>query len=420
MIEALGRPPYLASEPKKSKVKYFWILLAGGAIYAGFHFWTRSAEVVPAPGTPPVTQAPIEPEPARERVIHYTVTDGDIPADIFEAHGGLDANDVAALITAGESVYDMAKIRIGRELRFYFDGEDKAKRIEYERDSERIIIAERSGQDFDVREEKINYDAQEDTARGEINNFFYVDAMGSGLSEATVLETGDLFSFSIDFTTELRLGDTFSIVYEKRTRDGQPAPDGRILAARFTNDGMAHYIYYFDNNGQGGYYDAEGRVIERQFLKAPLSYRRISSGFTGARYHPVTRKVSAHYQIDYAAPTGTHVVSTARGTVVSAGWEGGWGNMVRLRHDNGYTTHYGHLSGIAKGIRSGASVAQGQLIGYVGSTGWSTGPHLDYGMKLDGAPVNPLKLDLPKGTPLAPDRKAAFEEIRGKYAQKLD
>lgn len=420
MSESFVRPPYLAPEPRKSKAKYSWLLLAVLGIYAGVHFWPRPARITPAPQEPALAETPAEPEPSKENIIHYTVAEGDIPADVFTGHGHFDANDVAAMIAAGENVYDLAKIRVGRELRFYFDGEEKAKRLEYERDTERIIIAERDGSDFKVREEKINYATREEVARGEINNFFYVDALGAGLSEATVLETGDLFSFSIDFATELRLGDTFSIVYEKRTRDGAAAPDGRILAARFTNDGTSHYIYYFDNNGQGGYYDAEGRVIERQFLKAPLSYRRISSGFTGARYHPVTRKVSAHYQIDYAAPTGTHVVSTARGTVVSAGWEGGWGNMVRLRHDNGYTTHYGHLSGIAKGIRSGASVAQGQLIGYVGSTGWSTGPHLDYGMKLDGSPVNPLKLDLPKGTPLADDQKAAFEEIRAKYAPRLD
>ena len=159
--------------------------------------------------------------------------------------------------------------------------------------------------------------------------------------------------------------------------------------------------------------------MERQFLRAPLSYRAITSGYTGARYHPITRTVTAHYQIDYAAPTGTPVSSTARGTIVSAGWEGGWGNMVRVRHDNGYTTHYGHLSAIGKGIRSGASVAQGQTVGFVGSTGWSTGPHLDYGMKLNGSPVNPLKLDLPKGNPLEGEDMKKFEENKRKFENLL-
>jgi murein DD-endopeptidase MepM/ murein hydrolase activator NlpD len=283
-----------------------------------------------------------------------------------------------------------------------------------------MVIAERNGDDFSAREEKINYEVSEKIVSATINNFFYVDALSAGLTESTVLELGDIFAFNIDFTTEIRQGDQFTVVYEKRTRDGKEAPDGRILAAKFINDGSAYYAYYFDNNGNGGYYDAEGRVLERQFLKAPLSYRYISSGYTGARFHPITRTVSAHYQIDYAANAGTAVVATARGTVVGAGWEGGWGNMIRLRHDNGYTTHYGHLSAYAKGIRSGVSISQGQLIGYVGSTGWSTGPHLDYGMMLNGSPVNPLKLDLPKGAPLGADKMEAFENLKNDFAGLLE
>ncbi|KKW06988.1 MAG: Zinc metalloendopeptidase, M23 family, partial [Candidatus Moranbacteria bacterium GW2011_GWE1_49_15] len=192
------------------------------------------------------------------------------------------------------------------------------------------------------------------------------------------------------------------------------------LAARFINDGKSHYAYYFDNDGSGGYYDEEGRVLERQFLKAPLSFSRITSGYTGARMHPITKTVTAHYQIDYAAPTGTPVVSTARGTVTSARFETGWGNIVRISHDNGYTTHYGHLSAFAKGMVAGKRVSQGEVVGYVGSTGWSTGPHLDFGMKLDGAPINPLKLDLPKGAPLDESKMSSFNEAKNKYSKLLE
>ena len=174
-------------------------------------------------------------------------------------------------------------------------------------------------------------------------------------------------------------------------------------------------MFYFEADGAGSHYDGEGRELQRQFLRAPLSYRRITSGYTGARLHPITKTVSAHYQIDYAAPVGTPVVATARGTVSSAGWEGGWGNMIRLMHENGYATHYGHLSSYAEGVRSGASISQGQVIGYVGSTGWSTGPHLDYGMKLSGAPVNPLSLKLPKGEPLSGDQLNKFLREKGEY-----
>jgi murein DD-endopeptidase MepM/ murein hydrolase activator NlpD len=352
-------------------------------------------------------------------VISYTVSAGDIPADIFSAQGKFDANDMTAILSAAKDVYDLTNIKLGKNLRFYFEKEARATRVEYDRDTERVIIIERTGDNFTAREEKIDYAVSQEIAQGTIDNFFYADALEAGLSESTVLEVGDIFSFDIDFTTEIQTGDTFAFIYEKRERNGEKAPDGKILAGKFVNAGTAYYAYYFDNNGNGGYYDADGRVLERQFLKAPLSYRRISSGFTGARMHPITRKVSAHYQIDYAAPSGTPVVASARGTVTSAGWSGGWGNMVRLEHDNGYTTHYGHLSAFAKGLRAGARVDQGQLVGYVGSTGWSTGPHLDYGIKLNGTPVNPLKLDMPKGAPLTEEKMQKFEELKKQYADLL-
>lgn len=372
---------------------------------------------------------PTEEKEEKNNMIACIIAEGDIPAEVFSRHGSYDANDTAALITAAEDVFDLTHLKIGQPMRFYFDEQgEKAVRMEYDCNTEKMIIAERDGDTFHVHEENIAYVVSEEVARGTIDNFFYADALEAGLSEPTVLEVGDIFSFSIDFTTEIREGDEFDFVYEKRTRDGNEAPDGRILGAKFVNDGTTHYAYYFkprdnDENPEeniGGYYDGDGHVLERQFLKAPLSYRAITSGFTGARMHPITRKVSAHYQIDYAAPTGTPVVASARGTVASAGWEGGWGNMIRLTHDNGYTTHYGHLSGYAKGISSGSHVDQGQVIGYVGSTGWSTGPHLDYGMKLNGSPINPVTLVQPKGAPLAPEDMEAFNAMKEKYVTVLE
>lgn len=361
----------------------------------------------------------------------YVIDDGDIPAEVFSEHGKFDANDTAAILAAADEVYDFTNLKIGQDLRFYFDDGDKASRMEYDCNTEKKIVVERDGDEFDVREERIEYEVTQEVARGSIENFFYVDAMDAGLSEATVLEVGDIFAFSIDFTTEIRVGDEFVFVYEKRKRNGKEAPDGRILAAKFVNDGKSHYAYYFNgedgsaNNttnsvAGGGYYDGDGHALERQFLKAPLSYRKITSGFTGARLHPITRRVTAHYQIDYAAPIGTPVVASARGTVTSAGYAGGWGNIVKIKHDNGYTTHYAHLSKYGKGIKPGVKVSQGQIVGYVGSTGWSTGPHLDYGMKLDGKPINPLTFTQPKGAPLDKDKMKIFKEEQEKYADILN
>ncbi|KKQ06569.1 MAG: hypothetical protein US15_C0008G0001, partial [Candidatus Moranbacteria bacterium GW2011_GWF1_36_4] len=237
-----------------------------------------------------------------------------------------------------------------------------------------------------------------------IDNFLYIDALNAGISESTILEIADIFSFDIDFTTEIRQGDSFIIVYEKRIRDGREASDGKVLAAKFTNAGNDYYGYYFNGGEDDGHYDSEGHFLVRQFLRAPLSYRQITSGYTGARVHPITKTVSAHYQIDYAAPTGTPVVATARGDVVSAGWESGWGNIVRLRHAN-----------MKNAIVSPGPVFNRQIIGYVGSTGWSTGPHLDYGMRLNGNPINPMALNLPKGNILNADKMPEFEKIKEKY-----
>ncbi|MFH1183173.1 MAG: peptidoglycan DD-metalloendopeptidase family protein [Candidatus Moraniibacteriota bacterium] len=407
--------------PNHRKIKIFFGFL-GFLIILGFYLWLQGSENILKKKAENISAIKQNlPEKPEEKVVNYTVAEGDIPAEVFSAQGGWDANDTEALLLAAKDVFDFTHIRIGQPLRFYFDPEEQqAKRLEYERNTETLIIIERNGEDFSARAEKINYAVSQKIVSATIDNFFYADALDAGISEPTVLEMGDIFAFDIDFMTEIRQSDRFTVIYEKRLRAGKEAPDGKILAAKFINDGVAHYAYYFGSDGKGGYYDAEGRVLERQFLKAPLSYRYISSGYTGARQNPITRTVMAHYQIDYAAPSGTPVVATARGTVVSAGWEGGWGRMVRLRHDNGYATHYGHLSAFAKGIRSGASVSQGQLIGFVGSTGWSTGPHLDFGMKLNGAPVNPLKLDLPKGAPLSADKMAAFENLKNEFAGLLE
>ncbi|PIP26254.1 MAG: M23 family peptidase [Candidatus Moranbacteria bacterium CG_4_9_14_3_um_filter_40_7] len=409
------KQPSLKSAKNNRKLKFFLGLVLVLILYGFFRWFDFFGENASVLEDIPASQEILkEPE---EKIVNYTVAEGDIPAEVFSAQGGWDANDTAALLLAAKDVYDFTHIKIGQNLRFYFNQEEeRAKCLEYDRNTESLIIVERNGDDFSAREEKIAYEVSRKIVSATINNFFYMDALEAGISEPTVLAISDILSFDIDFMTEIRQGDQFTVIYEKRARGGKEAPDGKILGAKFINDGTTHYAYYFDNDGQGGYYDVEGRVLERQFLKAPLSYRYISSGFTGARYHPITRTVSAHYQIDYAAAIGTPVVATARGTVVSAGWEGGWGRMIRLRHNNGYATHYGHLSAFAKGVRSGVSVNQGQVIGYVGSTGWSTGPHLDYGMKLNGSPVNPLKLELPKGAPLSADKMEEFEKVKDEFA----
>lgn len=409
----------IPSGPKRSKT---WMLaILAVLIASGFFVWFHKSEKNPQTETTNVNVSNEENklEEPKENMTSYEVSEGDIPAEVFAEYGKLTPNETEALLSASENIYDFTKIKIGQDLEFIFDDNEKIKKIRYYPDTENVVIAEKDGTTFKVDKENIPYETKEETLTVKIDEFLYKDALDAGLSESSVLEVADVFSFDIDFTTEIQAGDEMKVIYEKRTLDGKPAPDGKIIAAKFVNTGQEYFAYYFESNGEGGHYDAEGHELMRQFLRAPLSYRRITSGYTGARFHPITRTVTAHYQIDYAAPVGTPVVSTARGTVASAGWEGGWGNIVRVKHENGFTTHYGHLSAYGKGIKSGTSVLQGQVVGYVGSTGWSTGPHLDYGMKLNGSPVNPLALKLPKGTPLAGEEMEKFQEVKNKYEDLL-
>lgn len=414
------RPLRTGSErPKRRKA---WIIVILAIFVAGSFFaWSRRPEK-----NPDATVAGVETkadeailEKPDENVAIHTVSEGDIPAEVFAEYGKLDANETASLLAAAEDVYDFSKIKIGQKIEFVLDEKEKAKKIKYYPDSENMVIAEADGETFKVKKGDIPYEVKQESLVVKIDEFLYKNALDAGLSEASILEAADVFSFDIDFSTDIREGDEMKVIYEKRTMKGQPAPDGNIIAAKFTNVGQEYFAYYFEADGEGSHYDSEGKELMRQFLRAPLSYRKITSGYTGARYHPITKTVSAHYQIDYAAPIGTPVVSTARGTVTSARYEGGWGNIVRIKHDNGYSTHYGHLSAYAKGMKAGASVSQGQVVGYVGSTGWSTGPHLDYGMRLNGNPVNPLSIKLPKGTPLEGENMEKFQELKKRYDELL-
>jgi murein DD-endopeptidase MepM/ murein hydrolase activator NlpD len=420
---------YKVRTPKRKKRRLWKIVLMGTLFFWGVWFWNKKDASLLSTYEDSkdglvmgVEDLHFLMQGENEKGIfvqEYTISQGDIPADVFFREALWGANDLESVFAVSKDVYDLTNLKIGNTLRCYFDGEERAVRVEYDRDTEEKIVIERDGETFSVFKENIPYKKEEVKTEIVIDSFLYKDALESGLQEGTIIELADVFAYAIDFTTEIQTGDQVKLLYEQRSLDGERGPDGRIKVAKFTNQGEDFYAYYFEQDGEGGYYDGEGHAIVRQFLKAPLSYARITSGYTGARLHPITRTVTAHYQIDYAAPTGTPVVSTARGTVTSAGWENGWGYIVRVRHDNGYTTHYAHLSGFASGIRSGSRVTQGQLVGYVGSTGWSTGPHLDYGMRLNGAPINPLTLVQPKGPPLEGDAMEAFQRMREEYQQKL-
>ncbi len=246
---------------------------------------------------------------------------------------------------------------------------------------------------------------------GEIRTSLFAAADAAGIPDAITLALAEVFAGDIDFYHDLRRGDRFTVMYETRFVDGEAVGAGRILAAEFSNRGAMLRAYLWqDTDGTDGWYNAEGRSTRGTFLRAPLEFSRITSGFTLARFHPILQKWRAHKGVDYAAPTGTPVRATADGVVAFAGTQGGYGNVVFLRHHGSYSTVYGHLSRFAPQARSGMRVKQGDTIGYVGSTGWATGPHLHYEFRVQDEPRNPLTVAMPVAEPIAADRLAVFKE----------
>jgi murein DD-endopeptidase MepM/ murein hydrolase activator NlpD len=254
----------------------------------------------------------------------------------------------------------------------------------------------------------------------EIRQSLFGATDAAGLTDAIALQLVDIFSSDIDFHRDLRKFDRFSLVYEMFFSRGEPVRSGRVLAAEFTNQGNTYRAVWFEYApDQGGYYTFDGRSLRKQFLRSPLEFSRISSGYSSARYHPLLREWRAHKGIDYAAPTGTRIRAIADGTVDFAGRQGGYGNLIVLRHQTQYTTWYGHLSGFAKALRSGSRVHQGEIIGYVGATGLATGPHLHYEFRVNNVQKNPLNIAMPAAPPITADQRPRFAEATRAFDDQL-
>jgi len=342
---------------------------------------------------------------------------------------------VDAAVQSARGVFDLRNLRAERPYKLVRSFDGVLREFEYQIDADNFLRIfnpnhERPGE---LRAAVVPIEKETEVAavRGEINArtsslIAALDAAGEKVQLA--LAMADVFSGSIDFNSDLHPGDGFEVVFEKSTYEGEFAGYGDILGARFVADGREHMAFRWKDpaTGKTAYYDEDGRSLRRFFLKSPLKFEpRITSGFSLRRKHPVHGTYRAHLGVDYGAPHGSAVVSVADGVVVSAAWAGGGGRQVRIRHAGGYETYYLHLSRFGKGIRGGARVKQGEVIGYVGATGTATGPHLDYRVRKNGAFVNPRveHAKLPPGEPIAGVHLAAFrqqvEDARGRMATVL-
>lgn len=232
-------------------------------------------------------------------------------------------------------------------------------------------------------------------------------------------DLADVYAWSVDFTRDLQPGDRFATLIERRISPEGEIRYRRVLASTLELSGNPQTAIRFAQKGSDGFYDAAGRSLRRAFLAAPVEFRRVSSSFSRARFHPVLRRYRAHTGVDYSANAGTPVMASGDGTVASAGWTGGYGIMIEVRHRNGISTRYAHLRGVARGLHVGSRVNQGQVIGYVGSTGLSTAPHLHYEFRVNGAPQDPRRVSLPAGPPISADARDAFDTVRDEVGRLL-
>jgi len=280
----------------------------------------------------------------------------------------------------------------------------------------RVVLDRRSELHFDrtpggIQSERIEREVISEVVRleGVVESSLFQAVDAAGGRPALAVGIADIFRWDVDFLRDLRQGDSFVVVVDEQQIDGEFYRYGTIFAARFVNkDKEMNAVVYPDQEGRLGYYDLDGVPLRKMFLRSPLKFSRVTSRFSHSRFHPVLKKRMPHYGVDYGAPTGTPAHVTADGVVTLAGRNGGGGNMVRVRHPNGYETNYLHLSRYGAGIRSGVRVSQGQVVGYVGSTGLSTGPHLDYRVRHHGSWINPLSISSPPVKPLEANRLQRF------------
>ncbi len=342
----------------------------------------------------------------------FIIQDGTVKPDQHLSHilsgYGVSMATIDRIAREAKDIFDVRKIKRGSNF-FIFQTADSLNETRY-------FIYENSAIDyyvFELFDSLKVYKGEKEvetrlrTAHGEIESSLWNAVAGNGLDPMLSIRLSDIFAWSIDFFA-IQKGDRFRVIYEEQFVDSIPIGIGEIYAVQFDHYGKENYAFRFYQDDRYDYFDDEGNSLRRAFLKAPLEYARVSSGFSNSRMHPVLRIRRPHHGVDYAAPTGTPVMSIGDGTVIARAYQAkGGGNYLRVKHNSVYTTVYMHLSGFAKGIVQGARVNQGQVIGYVGSTGLSTGPHLDFRVFKNGSPVDPMKIEAP---PVEPVNKNRMEE----------
>ncbi len=360
-----------------------------------------------------------QPAPAALTFRTEAVGKGDSLSVIFQRAGA----SAAELLTIDKAMKDRgwAKLYPGEKVVFGFDSGGKLKALTLHRSPLEQFEVSWNGSGFEGKQVVRQPDIQLAYAEGEIRDSLFVDASRAGLPDKLIMELANIFGWDIDFIQDIREGDRFRVVYEEKYLGEKKIGLGGIVAAEFVNQGKSYKaIRYTDSNGRTAYYTPDGRSMRKAFLRMPVDFARISSGFNLRRKHPVLNRIRAHKGTDYAAARGTPIKASGDGRVIFAGRKGGYGNTVIIRHGQAITTLYAHMQKFARGIRSGKTVRQGQVIGYIGSTGLATGPHLHYEFRVNGVHKNPMTVALPEAAPVPKSERKRFEQVASLALQQLD
>jgi murein DD-endopeptidase MepM/ murein hydrolase activator NlpD len=359
----------------------------------------------------PQTTATVDFDPAPEVVWHNReVNNGDNLSTLFSEQG-ISASELYAVVNADPKGKQLTKIHPGQSIAFSFNAENAFQRLRYiKSQTETLLITKNISENSYQFEELVrDYEVKTKQAQVSIEQSLFLDAKNAGMDDNMIMELATLFGWDIDFSLDIRAGDSFDIVYEELYLDGVKQKNGNILAANFFNQGRRFSaIYYEKTDKEGAYFTENGSSVRKEFTRSPVDFARVSSRFNLKRKHPIMHTIRAHKGVDYAASRGTPIKATGDGKVILAGKKGGYGKTVIIKHGQSYTTLYAHLNAYAHGIRSGKRVRQGQVIGYVGSTGMATGPHLHYEFRVNGSHRNPLTVKLPRATPLKGEEKQRF------------
>lgn len=388
----------------------------------------KAAEVISEGGEcvePQSVEYPLGFCPDSLRCVEGKVKNGQFFSNLLGSLG-MSAQEAYNLTESCSSVFDVKTLRVGQQYRAYYgckEGESDQKErllyLVYDRDkTSNIVFSCTAPYSAQVYEKPVTVEKR--YADVTIQNSLWVDMRAADVSPLLIVSLSDIYAWTVDFFA-LQKGDRFRVLYEEKVCDGEVIAVDTVRYAVFSHAGEDFpMVMYNQNDGGNIWWNEKGESMRKAFLKAPLKFSRISSGFSYSRKHPVTRKVQPHTGVDYAAPTGTPVMTIGDGVVTSVKYEGAGGNTVRIKHNSVYSTAYLHLSKYAKGLKAGQRVRQGEVIGYVGSTGRSTGPHLDFRVWKNGTPINPLKMDSPPAEPISKAHLDAFELAHKKYKAQID